>query len=37
MENVSDPVDRLARKLFLWTVVYAIAFGFGVLLILRHG
>jgi hypothetical protein len=30
----ADVETRLARTVFVWTVVYAIAFGIGVLLIM---
>lgn len=36
MEHIKDPADALARKLFVWTFIYAIAFGFGVFLILKN-
>lgn len=32
----ADIETRLARTVFLWTVVYAIAFGIGVLLIMSE-
>jgi hypothetical protein len=35
MEQESDPALSIARKLFVWTVLYAVVFGFAVLLILR--
>ena len=36
MEHVKDSADALARKLFTWTLVYVVAFAFGVFLILKH-
>lgn len=35
MDRVSDVSDALARKLFVWTFIYALAFGVAVLLILK--
>lgn len=36
MDHVKDSADALARKRFMWTLVYAVLFAFGVLLILKN-